>query len=313
MNDRSVEVRPVGWRDLPAVTRMTFDNMIGVDRYFTRMVRNPLGRWFTYGMLPLYLQFSGQGYKALVDGQTAGCAFLHLRRSSGYIFNVSVNGPYRRQGVGRRLMLNLEEMIKGRGREWAVLQVDLGNEPAERMYRQLGYRPFHPHFLRREMSPPISRAMTGGAAIQRLGNRPGFRRFQRYLNLERGRGELWASSVIDEYDSWPGRRGAFWRCLLYDREIGCAQVIDLNSRSLIRLTLKPDYWGYLATGGLVKKLIDSLTRRPDYVDLFLESSAHHRAAMPVLKGMGFAERSRSRLLMLKPLPDGDSGQSAVIN
>jgi ribosomal protein S18 acetylase RimI-like enzyme len=292
---------------------MTFDNMIGVDRYFTRMVRNPIGRLFTYGMLPLYLQFSGQGYKVLVDGQTAGCAFLHMRGSSGYIFNVSVNEPYRRQGVGRRLMVHLEQTIKGRNRGWAVLQVDLGNDPAERMYRQLGYRPFHPHFLRRETSPPMSRAITGGITVQRLGRRSGYSRFKRYLNLERGQGELWALPVIDEYDSWPGRRGAFWRCLLYDREIGCAQVIEQDSRSLIRLTLEPDYWGYVATGGLVKELVDNLTVRPPYVDLFLESSAHHQAAIPVLRALGFRERSRSRLLMLKPLSYGDLEQPEAID
>ena len=285
---------------------MTFDNMMGVDRYFTRMVSDPLGRLFTLGMLPLYLRFSGQGYKALVDGQTAGCAFLHVRGSSGYIFNVSVNKPHRRQGVGRRLMVHLEQIIKARGRGWAVLQVDKGNEPAERLYQQLGYRAFHPHFLRRDTVPPISPAVTGSTTIERLDRRPGYRRFRRYMNLERAKGEAWASSVIDEYDSWPGSRGAFWRCLLYDREIGCAQVIDQDSRSLIRLTLEPDYWGYLATGGFVKELIDSLAIRPPYVDLFLESSAHHRAAMPVLKGLGFRERSRSRLLMIKPLSDGDS-------
>jgi GNAT superfamily N-acetyltransferase len=292
---------------------MTFDNMVGVDRYFTRMVRNPLGRLFTYGMLPLYLQFSGQGYKVLVDGHAAGCAFLHTRRSSGYIFNVSINAPYRRQGVGRRLMVYLEQTIKKRGREWAVLQVDQGNEPAERLYEQLGYRPYHPHFLRREMGTPFSQAITGGATIQRLRRRPGYQIFKRYLNLERGQGEPWASSVIGEYDSWPGSQGAFWRCLLYDREIGCAQVVDRDSRLLIRLALEPDYWSLLSTGGLVKQLIDGLSRQPAYVDLFLESSGHHRAATPVLKGLGFRERSRSRLLMIKPLSDDDSDRSTAID
>ena len=56
-------------------------------------------------------------------------------------------------------MVYLEQTIKKRGREWAVLQVDQGNEPAERLYEQLGYRPYHPHFLRREMGTPFSQAI----------------------------------------------------------------------------------------------------------------------------------------------------------
>ena len=311
MKAKPVQVQKVGWTDLPAVTRMTFDNMIGVDRYFTRMVRNPLGRWLTYGTLPLYLRFSGIGFKALVNGRLAGCAFLHVRGHSGYIFNVSVNRAYRRQGIGRKLMAHMERVIMARSREWSVLQVDRGNEPAEQLYRQLGYRSYHPHFLRREIRPPISKAMTGGMTIERLHRRLGHHLYARYLNIERRKGDFWAASVVDEYDSRPGAGGAYWRCQLYKQEIGCARVIGREDRPLIRLALNPEYWGHVATGGLAKELVDSLSGRPDYVDLFLESSAHHRAACRILNGLGFQERCRSRLLMLKPLVNGDLDQPAA--
>lgn len=284
-----------------AVTRMTFDNMIGVDRYFTRMVRNPLGRWFTYWTLPLYLRFSGQGFKALVNGHLAGCAFLHVRQHSGYIFNVSVNRSFRRQGVGRQLMTHLEHQIRARNRGWAALQVDEGNEPAERLYQQLGYWPYHPHFLRREMRPPINETTEDGITIERLRRRPGHSLYSRYLNIERRHGDFWAASVVDEYDAWPEASGDYWRCMLSRREIGCARIIDRSNGPLIRLALNPDYWGQVATGRLVKELLDTLPSGQTYVDLFMESSGHHRAATPILEGLGFRERSRSRLLMLKPL------------
>ncbi len=293
---------------MPAVTRMTFDNMIGIDRYFTRMVRNPLGRWLTYGTLPLYLQFSGIGFKALVDGRLAGCAFLHVRGHSGYIFNVSVNQAYRRQGVGRKLMAFMEQVIMAKGREWSVLQVDQGNEPAERLYHQVGYRSYHPHFLRREIRPPIGKAMTGGMTIERMRRRPGHHLYTRYLNIERQKGDFWAASVVDEYDARPGAAGVYWRCRLYKQEVGCARVIGREDRPLIRLALNPEYWGHVATGGLAKELVDSLPGWPDYVDLVLESSAHHEAASRILNGLGFEERCRSRLLMLKPLLNSDLDQ-----
>ncbi|MGD8583898.1 MAG: GNAT family N-acetyltransferase [Chloroflexota bacterium] len=309
MNANSVRVRPIGWRDMLAVTRMTFDNMVGVDRYFTRMVRNPLGRWATFVSLPFYLRFSGRGYKIVVNERIVACGFLHVRRHSGYIFNVSVSQPYRRQGLGRRLVTHLELLTRRNGREWAALQVDRGNGPAEQLYRQLGYRAYHPHFLRREGRPPISRAATAGVSLEPMAQQPGKALFSRYQNLERQNGDYWAAAVVGEYDSYPEHRSVFWRCFLYESEIGCARVIDRDERPLIRLALAPDYWGHLAAGGVTKKLVDSLSGRISYVDLLLESSAHHRAATPILNGLGFRERFRSRTLMLKPLTDDPQPES----
>jgi ribosomal protein S18 acetylase RimI-like enzyme len=301
MSANVARVRPIGWRDMLAVTRMTFDNMIGVDRYFTRMVRNPLGRWFTYVSLPFYLRFSGRGYKIVVDDHLAACGFLHLRRHSGYIFNVSVSRPYRRRGLGRCLVTHLERVTERSGIGWAALQVDRGNGPAEQLYQQLGYRAYHPHFLRRDGRPPISRAATAGISLEPMAHRPGKMLYRRYQSVERQKGDYWAAAVVGEYDSFPEQRSLFWRCRLYQREIGCARVTERDARPLIRLALAPAYWGHLATGGVAKKLVDSLSNPVSYVDLFLESSAHHRAATPVLNGLGFQERCRSRTLMLKAL------------
>lgn len=307
MNARPVSVRPTTWRDMLDVTRMTFDNMIGVDRYFTSMIRNPLGRWLTFATLPFYLHFSGRGYKVLVNGQIVGCGFLDMRRHSGYIFNISVSRPFRRQGLAWQLMTHLEKVIVHEGQGWAALQVDRGNLPAERLYQQLGYRAYHPGFLRYEGQAPISRVAKAGVSIHRVGRQPGLGLYRHYQNIERQMGDFWAAAVLDEYDSWSGRSGPFWRCLLDDEEIGCAQVVRRDSKPLIRLALAPEYWGHLATGGIAQELMDSVPKQRAYVDLFLESSAHHRAATPVLNGLGFRERFRTRALMLKPL-DKDEQQ-----
>ena len=56
-------VRPVTNRDLLAITRMTFKNMSGVDRHFTRITRNPIRRLTEFLKMPIYLAFSGQGFK----------------------------------------------------------------------------------------------------------------------------------------------------------------------------------------------------------------------------------------------------------
>jgi ribosomal protein S18 acetylase RimI-like enzyme/RimJ/RimL family protein N-acetyltransferase len=304
MNSLAVRVRPIGWRDMLAVTRMTFDNMIGVDRYFTRMVRTVPGRWAAFATLPFYLRYSGRGFKVLVNGSIAACGFLHLRRLSGYLFNISVNRPYRRQGLGRRLVTHLEHVITENGQGWAALQVDRGNEPAEQLYRQLGYRGYHPHFLRREGQPLIGTAVTAGLTIEPMSQYPGKELFKHFQEVERLNGDSWAAAVVGEYDSYSSRQGTFWRCRRDEREIGCAQVIDRNGHALIRLALDPEHWGNLTTGGLAQELMAALPGDLAYVDLNLESSAHHRAAAQLLNDLGFHERQRSRTLMLKTLLDG---------
>jgi hypothetical protein len=140
-----------------------------------------------------------------------------------------------------------------------------------------------------------------------MGRQPGKALYRRYQEMERQNGDFWAASVVEEYDPHSPDRGAFWRCHLYEREIGCAQMVSGDGRLLIRLAMAKDYWGHLATGGVAKELVDSAPERPGYVDLFLASSAHHHAAKPVLDGLGFRERFRTRTLMLKALK-GETAQ-----
>jgi ribosomal protein S18 acetylase RimI-like enzyme len=64
------------------------------------------------------------------------------------VFNVNVNRPFRRQGVGRLLMDHLEQVTREQRRRWIALQVDETNLPARHLYDKLGYRPYHPDVLR---------------------------------------------------------------------------------------------------------------------------------------------------------------------
>ena len=90
--------------------------------------------------------------KLFSGGKIVGCAYLHLNKSSGYIFNVNVNKANRRQGIGRQLMDHLEKITKSRQRSLLALQVENNNLPAKQLYHQLGFRSYHPHFLRLERS-----------------------------------------------------------------------------------------------------------------------------------------------------------------
>ncbi|MGD2050659.1 MAG: GNAT family N-acetyltransferase [Chloroflexota bacterium] len=304
MSELYDDVQPTTVHDILTITRMTFDNMTGADRQFTEITRNPIGRWLTFLSLPAYLSFSGRGYKVVREGSIAGCAFLHFREISAYVYNVNVNHRFRRQGIARHLMKYLELVAKDSRRWWMALQVDRENQPAQRLYEQLGYRALQPYFLYRPGPLPIHNLVTTGLTVESILIYHGRGLYNRYWNIEQQAGDLWALPVIDDYDVKPSVAGSYYRCNLNGEEIGCARLSGTLSRPWVGLALKPAYWGHITTGGLIKLLLDEMGAVPEIIEVHLGSSAHYEAAARRLSGLGFQTRIVRRLLMLKSL-DGD--------
>lgn len=57
-----------------------------------------------------------------------------------YIFSFRVRTPYRSKGVGSRLLSALEDDLRSRGYQWAVLNVNQDNTAARKFYERWGYR-----------------------------------------------------------------------------------------------------------------------------------------------------------------------------
>ena len=57
----------------------------------------------------------------------------------GHIWTIEVMAPYRRRGVGARLLSELEEALRARGARECYLEVRADNEPAIRLYERAGY------------------------------------------------------------------------------------------------------------------------------------------------------------------------------
>lgn len=298
MSALNVKIKRVKATDLLTITRMAYDNMTGVDPQFAELVGNPLGRLLGYLLFPFYFGLSGQGYKAVYGGKIAGCAYLHLNKHSGYVFNVNVNRAYRRQGVGRQLMTHLESLAKAQGRPLMALQVEDSNLPAKRLYQELGYRSYHPHFLRYE-GPGEVRAAESAVALEPLNRSWGPRFFSRYQTMERREGDGWAAKALADYREHDALSGKFWRCLLKGEEAGAAWQEQTNGRVSLTLALKPEFWGHIGESGLVKQLMDKSAGDRSHVDLFLSSSTHHKAAVPMFTRLGFKEMVQPRLLMIK--------------
>jgi ribosomal protein S18 acetylase RimI-like enzyme len=76
---------------------------------------------------------------AFVDGEPVGFAFLGVRGSAGWIGGMGVGPEARRRGVGRAVMHAVLDEARRRGLEEVWLEVLVQNEPARRLYEQLGF------------------------------------------------------------------------------------------------------------------------------------------------------------------------------
>lgn len=303
MSELSFSIRPVRPWDVFTLTRMAYANMTDVDREFTRFARNPLLRILGYFFLPFYMLASGRGFKAVGEGQILGCAYLHLRRFSGMVFNVNVNRPHRRQGVGRALMAHVEAKVREEGRPWIGLQVDGDNEPAQSLYEGLGYRSYNSQFLRSNDRSLLQGALLPGVEVQQLRRRAGRRLWNRYADLERRKGDAWAARVVEhDYDEGPPLGGAFLRCRFGAEEAGCAWIGGDSSRPALALLFRPDFWDRRTpTLALLRALLARRTNRPQAIDVHFGSSSHFQAAHAILREFGFTPQREPRFLMLKRL------------
>lgn len=68
-----------------------------------------------------------------------GGAFLHDGRRTGNVYTVNVHPRARGRGLGRRLVEGLEARMVEAGMARSVLEVNVANEPAIRLYESLGY------------------------------------------------------------------------------------------------------------------------------------------------------------------------------
>jgi GNAT superfamily N-acetyltransferase len=299
-------IRRIGPTDLITITQMIHANMTGVDQRFTNWVNDPFGRLFSYLALPLYFLFAGQGYKAVRNGRIMGCAYVHLRDASGYIFNVNVNRSYRRQGVATLLMKHLEAVTLARNRRWVALQVDNGNAPAQHLYEELGYRQYHPYFLRSASLPVGEESTNTEISLQRLSRFQGRQLYRRYQKIEQQAGDAWAAQVVREYDFERHRGGTFWRCSIEEREVGCIWQVAIREGSLrngvaLKIVLAQDTWGVLRIEDALRQVLRQSGQNTTRIDVYFGSSTHHRVATPELLSAGFTIYTQPRILMLKSI------------
>jgi len=76
---------------------------------------------------------------ALLEGQVIGYGGFWMVVDEAHITTVAVSPDHQRKGVGRKLMVELLNRAKARRMACSTLEVRAGNEPAIRLYEDLGY------------------------------------------------------------------------------------------------------------------------------------------------------------------------------
>ncbi len=81
----------------------------------------------------------GVFFTALLEGKVVGYGGVWLLVDEAHITTVAVEETLRRNGIGRRIMLDLLKAAKERGMTCSTLEVRAGNVGAIKLYEGLGY------------------------------------------------------------------------------------------------------------------------------------------------------------------------------
>ncbi|HJR24836.1 MAG TPA: ribosomal protein S18-alanine N-acetyltransferase [Acidimicrobiales bacterium] len=85
---------------------------------------------------------SGRVYVvARVDGAVVGYGGLMLVQEDGHVTTLAVDPAWHRHKIGTRLLLRLTDAALERGVKNLTLEVRIGNQPAQELYRRFGFVP----------------------------------------------------------------------------------------------------------------------------------------------------------------------------
>ncbi len=78
------------------------------------------------------------------QGRLVGSLGLRLREPGGFVHSLFVAAACRGRGLGEALLRLAADVAADHGKPTLGLSVHCANEPAQRLYRRLGFRPFAP-------------------------------------------------------------------------------------------------------------------------------------------------------------------------
>ena len=121
-----VTIEPMRLRDLPdilKIERLSFPTPWSRNAFLSELLENDRAYYLV----------------AKIGDRAIGYVGVWLVVGEGHITNVAVHPDFRGLGVGRRLMLSIEQLAKERRTKRMTLEVRRSNLIAQRLYHQLGY------------------------------------------------------------------------------------------------------------------------------------------------------------------------------
>ena len=128
MNSSAIAIRPMEAGDIPVVAEM--ECLIFPDPWPSSSFWDALNDPHALNLV------------AVPNAGTEVCAYLcaQIVVDEIHIHNVAVAPAYRRQGIGRELLVRAEYDGRKQGADCCILEVRVDNTPALAMYGRLGYR-----------------------------------------------------------------------------------------------------------------------------------------------------------------------------
>jgi ribosomal protein S18 acetylase RimI-like enzyme len=151
MNAGDVRIRtalPADRDALVALIRIlnTFEAALTQDRLVTRAAADAYHR----SLLERIARQEGRLLVADVDGRVVGFMSLIVQedqpfvreevRRHGYVLDLVVDEEWRGQGIGRALLSEAERLTREKGLKRLVIGVVSGNDAAERLYEDCGFK-----------------------------------------------------------------------------------------------------------------------------------------------------------------------------
>ncbi len=217
------------------------------------------------------------------------------------ISNVAVQGAYRRRGIARRLTEAALDWACQQGGEWAVLQVRADNEPAQRLYRGVGFEELTTSMeLRLERARPVAVVSTEGFSLRPFSAGEWLKEY-RLVKAATSAGAQWIKSIREmDFRLNLGQRLAraigdflgghkLYRLAVEDQEEFIAlltiQVSGSEADHRLSLTVHPDYRGRLEEMMVATGLVILSTYPQRAVSV--TQTTDHPQAIEALKRYGF--------------------------
>ena len=126
-----VTLREAGEQDIPAMVEMV-NAAFEEEAFFVNRPRTHAAQLTEYFRLGRFLL----GHEA---GQLISSVYYEVRGERGYIGMLAVRPTEQRRGLGRRMMLAAENVLRAKGCKFAELSVVDLRTALHRAYRSLGY------------------------------------------------------------------------------------------------------------------------------------------------------------------------------